>query len=53
MPVNQIPIKTAVRKNLNTKSAAYGKYYKLHGLWSSNAVESLYVNSCFLSDLPD
>ena len=27
MPVNQIPIKTAVRKNTNTKSAAYGKYY--------------------------
>ena len=27
MPLNQIPIKTAVRKNTNTKSAGYGKYY--------------------------
>ena len=27
MAVNQIPISVAVRKNTNTKSPAYGKYY--------------------------
>lgn len=27
MPINQIPVKLGWRKNMNTKSPAYGKYY--------------------------